>query len=203
MPLLRFVTRDYLGWVLPIETLVDDGERIVVWQPAGSTVMHPTGKRGGPRGRNMMAPDGKHEAALWEGTGVIRAHSVGQSWSVWRWEDGDAWRPGFYINLEAPWLRTPLGFDTGDWILDLEVDGAGVITRKDSDELEWSLDVGRLTPREVDVIESAARSAAAALAAGAWPFSADWNAWLPGRTSEPLEIPAGWDAAFQPGSRLE
>lgn len=199
MPLLRFVTRDRLSWVMPVEVLVDEPDRIVVWQPEGSTIMRHTGEMGGPRGRNMVAWDGGHELATWQGTGVIRAHRVGEPWSVWRWEDGDAWHPGFYVNLEAPWTRTPLGFDSGDWILDLRIDGEGRVTRKDADELAWALETGRVTRAEADVIEAAAASAIAALEAGAWPFSADWDAWLPLRTAEPLGIPQDWNSGFVPG----
>lgn len=196
MPLLRFVTRDRLSWVMPVEVLVDEPEQVVLWQPAGTTIMTPTGELGGPRGRNMISWDGGHRPAVWQGTGVVRAHQVGRPWSVWRWEDGDRWRPGCYINLEFPWTRTSLGFNSGDWILDVVVDGEGAATLKDADELAWSVEVGRVGQAEADVIHSAATDAIAAMQAGEWPFSADWDAWLPMRTQQPLAPPEGWNAGF-------
>ena len=203
MPLLRFATRDHFSWVMPIVTLVDEGERIVTWQPGGSSMMRHTGEKGGPRGRNLVGWDGGHESAIWTGSGVIRAHRFGDPWSVWRWENGDAWHPGCYVNLEGPWRRTELGFDSGDWILDLVIDGEGAVTRKDEDELADALKRGGVTAEEVATIEAAADAATAAHAAGAWPFSADWDAWLPLRTTDPLTVPEGWDARFEAGPGRE
>jgi hypothetical protein len=158
-----------------------------------------TGQMGGPRGRNMVAWDGGYESVLWTGPGVLRAHRVGDPWSVWRWEDGDRWSPGFYVDLEQPWRRTEVGFDTGDWILDLVIDSAGLVTRKDEDELAASLERGGVTLDEVATTEAAAVAATEAASAGAWPFSGDWDAWLLLRTSDPLTVPPDWDAGFEPG----
>ena len=199
MPLLRFVSSDHFTRVVPVVTLVDDDERIVTWQPAGSTMMNHTGQMGGPRRRNMVAWDGGYEAVIWTGPGLLRAHRVGDPWSVWRWESDADWSPGYYVNLEAPWRRSEVGFDTGDWILDLVVGPDGSVHRKDDDEFAASLDRGGLTQEEAAIVEAAAAAATEAVASGAWPFSADWGAWFSIRTAEPLSIPANWDAGFEPG----
>jgi hypothetical protein len=77
------------------------------------------------------------------------------------------------------------------------------VTRKDEDELADALQRGAVTRDEVTRIEAAADAATAAHAAGEWPFSADWDAWLPLRTTEPLAVPPGWDAGFEPGQGRE
>lgn len=199
MPLLRFVSRDHFTRVIPIVTLVDDGERVVTWQPPGSTMMNHTGQMGGPRRRNMVAWDGGYEAVIWTGPGLLRAHRVGDPWSVWRWESDTDWSPGFYVNLEAPWRRSEVGFDTGDWILDLVVEPDGSVTRKDEDELAASLERGGMTQDEVDTAEAAAAAATEAVSAGSWPFAGDWDTWFTLRTTEPLTLPTNWDAGFEPG----
>ena len=63
----------------------------------------------------MKSNDGRE--GLW-----LRAHPAGEPWSEWRWLEADgSWSSTFYINLEQPWIRTPIGYDSHDWILDIVV----------------------------------------------------------------------------------
>jgi hypothetical protein len=55
------------------------------------------------------------------------------------------WSDYFYLNLEDPWRRSDLGFDSGDWELDI-VGTPTAWQQKDEDELEWSEQIGLVIP---------------------------------------------------------
>ena len=117
---LRSVFEDHVGAVIPSVVVTDDVDHVALYQPAGTTLVTRTGRRGGPHGRNMYPGgwDGGHEEAPWRGAGVLRVHRWGQPWSVWRWRDPAGWRPGCYVNLDnrgsAPETGSTPG--TGSWI---------------------------------------------------------------------------------------
>lgn len=53
------------------------------------------------------------------------------------------------VNLEQPWARTTVGFDSRDDVLDVSVSAnLGEWQLKDADELEFAVDVGLFTPTE-------------------------------------------------------
>jgi predicted RNA-binding protein associated with RNAse of E/G family len=145
--------------------------------------------------------DGTHELVEWLGLGVLRVHRFGQPWSVWRWLDADrTWSEDFYVNLEDPWRRTPIGFDSGDWILDIVARDDSSWRYKDEDELAWVESTGAVSAEWAERARAAATAAIADIDARAWPFSADWDEWLPPSGAELPTLPGEWARVDQPGS---
>ncbi len=186
----------------PTWVIADDGETVALWEPAGSVAMRAVAERGGPRERNVLVGGftGDHVEFPWTGQGVVRVHRRGEPWSTWRWWDAaDGWSPQRYVNLEEPWAATDIGFDTGDWILDLVVDGEGEVRFKDEDELAWAERTGTFPVELASRVRSAAASALAAIGSGEGAFAADWSAWRP---PDGMPLPAlhpGWRR--RPGGR--
>jgi predicted RNA-binding protein associated with RNAse of E/G family len=71
------------------------------------------------------------------------AHAVGHSWNDARDEFA-----GYYINLQAPLRRTPIGYDSFDHVLDIVVAPDGSWRWKDEDEFEEAIQLRLFTPNE-------------------------------------------------------
>jgi hypothetical protein len=178
-------------------------DSVALFQPAGSIWRRASGVRVGPRGRNMVASgwDGGHDLVEWLGLGVLRVHRFGQPWSVWRWLDSDGrWSDDFYVNLEDAWRRTAIGFDSGDWILDVVARADGSWHYKDEDELEWAEVTNEVTAQWVARVRAAGVAAIAHIEANAWPFDADWDRWLPPEGADLPVLPGEWDTVDEPGT---
>src|SRR3954463_2367103 len=124
--------------VWPWTVVRDDGDGIVLYMPAGTVGKQRTGERGGPRDRMLLRWDGGHRDVTWKSTSVVRLYREGDDYSIWIARDATSgevvWR---YINLEDPWRRTAIGFDSKDRWLDLAADPGGEWRWKDEDEMEW------------------------------------------------------------------
>ncbi len=145
--------------------------------------------------------DGGHDDVVWLGLGVLRLHRFGEPWSVWRWLDNDRhWSDDFYVNLEDPWRRTSIGFDSGDWVLDVVARGDGSWRYKDDDELEWARVTGEAGADWVERVRGAAALAVERIEGRAWPFSADWDRWLPPERPTLPRLPDEWSRIDAPGS---
>jgi len=179
--------------------LVDDAELAVVASPLGSAVRRRAGVGSGPNGRLVLPEDwdGTYVEDRWSGAPVVRVHEKGTRWSVWRWHDGSDWLPDWYVNLELPWTRSPVGFDSQDWTLDVvattDPDGRWSVRYKDEDELAFYATTGHWSEEMRAVIEQAGRDATAAATARSFPFDADWSAWVPDPTWPAPDMPSGWD----------
>ncbi|WP_159572384.1 DUF402 domain-containing protein [Curtobacterium sp. 18060] len=180
--------------------LVDDDDVAVVASPLGSAVRRRAGTGSGPNARLVLPSDwdGSYVEDSWFGATVVRVHPKGAAWSVWRWHDGTQWLPDWYVNLELPWVRTSVGFDSQDWTLDVIAtrDDAGrwSIRYKDEDELAFYRDEGLVTEADRAMIERIGEDAAAAVHAGSFPFETDWSRWVPDPNWSAPQVPAGWDA---------
>lgn len=186
-----------MGFVLAGRVLVDDADAIAIEQPVGAPVFRRAGRRGGPRGRMLLpgAWEGSHEEATWSGPHMVRLHPVGRSYSVIRaWVATEDRFDGWYVNLEQPWRRTAIGFDSRDDILDVTVsDDLSRCGLKDDDELDYAVEVGLRTAADAETARATAELVMDAIAARRWPF--DEAAWRQlGRlvTTEPVSVPAGW-----------
>lgn len=181
----------------------DDPDAVVLFQPAGAPRKHRTGRRGGPGGRNMLPGgwDGGYRDSAFPGPSSVRLHPVGARYSVIRtWDDAAQEFRGWYVNLEQPWVRTPIGFDGRDDILDIRVaDDLSGWEWKDADELDWSVDVGKVTPEYAKAVRQAGEDAAAQVAAGVWPFvGSAWDRYRPPSGWPLPTIPEGWTTTSWP-----
>lgn len=189
-----------VGFAVTGTVVLDTDDLVVVSTPPGAEVRLRAGQGAGPHGRIVLpsAWDGTYAERAWTGDTVVRVHRRGDRWSVWRWHDGRRWTDVWYGNLEAPWRRSPFGFDSQDWALDVvgtghPVDGPWRVRFKDEDELAWMVDEGHVSPTHADhVREVGARLLRHAQDAG-WPFDADWDAWLPDPRWAAVPLPEGWE----------
>ena len=86
---------------------------------------------------------------------------------------------GWYVNLQEPIRRTPIGFDVRDLDLDILVDPERRWRWKDEDELEGSVEAGVISAAVADRTRAEGLAAVADIEAGAWPFTEEMSAWRP------------------------
>jgi hypothetical protein len=190
--------RDGIGFVFACRVLADDNEVVAVVQPTGAAISRRVGRRGGPRGRSMLPDgwDGSRTISVWEQAPAVRLHPLGRSYSVIRtWLEAERRFHGWYVNLEQPWVRAAVGFDSRDNVLDVTVaDDLSRCVLKDEDELDFAVEVGKLTATEARSIRSTAESAIDDVTRRNWPFDdVAWHAFQPLPDDQPPDLPAGWD----------
>jgi hypothetical protein len=190
-----------VGFMYAANVVADTADFVALYQAPGSPGKRRTGRRDGPRGRNMGRGgwDGSHADFTWPGPGMLRLHPAGGHYSVLRRFDPDGGRyRGWYVNLERSWRRTPVGFDSRDDVLDVVVsDDLSTWAPKDEDELEWSVEAGTLTTDEADEIRCVAKAAAAAIEARSFPFVDELYERLAPLAEWPLpRLPVTWAEPF-------
>jgi len=145
--------------------------------------------------------DGHHDDFAWRGPGMIRLHPIGCAYSVLRrWNPDTGRYQGWYVNLEQPWRRTPIGFDTRDDVLDVTVDDDLTAWQlKDDDELAWSVQAGQFSATEAARIHQTAETAISRIEARVWPFEDNaWSAFAPDPRWPAPHLPEHWDDIFGP-----
>lgn len=178
--------------------LLDDDEVAAVVQPTGSTITRRVGERGGPQGRSLLPGtwDGSREESTWDRPPSVRLHPVDRSYSVIRsWVSEEERFTGWYVNLEQPWSRTLVGFDSRDDVLDITASSdLSEWQLKDVDELEFAVEVGLVTRADARAVRSAADSAVDDLVHRRWPFDeATWERLWPQEPLQPVGLVDGWD----------
>lgn len=137
----RSIHDGYVGCTIPAVVVCDDEDAIALYQPPGVTCKVRTGRRGGPTGRLMLPDgwDGGYRDRHWIGSSV-RVHFLKPGYSIVRgWDAERAQFSGWYVNLELPWRRSRIGYDTRDLILDVTIaEDRSSWSWKDEDELAWS-----------------------------------------------------------------
>jgi predicted RNA-binding protein associated with RNAse of E/G family len=125
----------------------------------------------------------------WSGHGVLIQHRPGKAHSIWHFWEGDERRfAGWYVNMQAPYVRYGRTFRSQDHELDIWVRADGSWEWKDEDELEDWVRRGRFTRAEVREIRAEGERVLAA-----WPFPTGWEGWTPDPSwAVPDELPADW-----------
>lgn len=179
--------------VTPV-TVVEDSESLVaLYLAPGAICKRRAGRRGGPRGRQLLEDRGLHEDWVWRENRRLmlwhphRAHAVSLFW-----RDTDDTFLCWYVDILLPFRRTPLGFDTRDLTLDVVVNPDRSWRLKDEDELEWTVEQGRLDPGQEERIREEADRAISLLRAGDATFSEEWISWRPDVSWTVPRVPPGW-----------
>jgi hypothetical protein len=118
------------------------------------------------------------------------AHSVSLSWEV---EDGTRRLLKYFVNLEEPFRRTAIGFDTQDHTLDVEISPALAWRWRDEDELANHVAEGFYTPELAAAARAEGRRVIEAVLSGAHECVRGWPRWAPPRAWQVPTFPDGWD----------
>ncbi|TMB68286.1 MAG: DUF402 domain-containing protein [Chloroflexi bacterium] len=183
-------------WTVRALTIVrDEPDLLVLYQPAGAPWKRPHSLNGRP----IRLPDQPwqlHDDAMPED--ALRLILPGQAHSVlliWRkqWE-----LLCWYINLEEPFRRTPLGFDYMDQTLDIVVEPDMSSWRwKDEDEFEEAQAKGIYSRKQALEIRIEGERALERLLFRKPPFDERWEDWRPDPAWAKSAIGGGWHLAGQ------
>ncbi len=156
----------------------DRGDVLAVCTPPGAVWKRPTDLDGNdirlPHGEWRLRDD------VWFGRGIVRVFMEGAGHSVLVFlADGDVRQ--WYVNLETPIQRTPIGVDTSDQHLDIVLPPDLSEARwKDEDELEEAVAYGSMSAAEADAVRAEAERAIAWVRRGDHPAIEDrWRTWRP------------------------
>ncbi len=173
-----------------VHVIEDTPERLVSYIPEGS----PFGFAQG----NWPTPDGKHpwsNRSRWTGHGCLMIQRPGDPYAIWHFWVGDkrefyCW----YINLQEPFRRTAIGYDTQDLELDFIVYPNDEWVIKDAELLDERVEEGRWTSAKVAEIRAEGEKISTALGKGDrwWPL--EYQYWSPEPAlSVPDSLPDGWE----------
>jgi Protein of unknown function (DUF402) len=178
-----------VGWGATV--VQDTPDLLALYMPEGSPLRFATDFFGAPHPWS-----GKDR---WHGHGVLQLQRPGDMHAVWVFWDGEGRELGsWYLNLQEPFRRTELGFDTQDLELDIVVSPDGSWRVKDDDKLEGWIERGRWTQDEVEAIRAEGRRLGRELDRGRRWWSDDWATWLPDPKWPQPAIPEGWADRARP-----
>lgn len=186
---LRYFKRDRPVGALPTRAVATSGDP-ALWLAPGTSVMWPAIRGNPAREVPLEQRYGVPWASIgkpWVGDGVLilgrpqRAHSIWLFWNNWRFT-------GWYVNLEAAWRPSRLGFDTEDHELDLWIEGSGSWRWKDEHDLDVAVQSGLFTAGE-----AAAFRAEGERVVAEWPFPTGWEDWRPDPAWSVPTVPEDWD----------
>jgi uncharacterized protein len=108
----------------------------------------------------------------------------------------------WYGNLEAPFVRTPIGIDTRDFALDVIAFPDGTWRWKDEAEFARRLEVGLNSRAHQARVRAAGEEFVRRFAGRSWPFDAGWERWRPPAGWVSRALPPGWAADHGSDRRL-
>lgn len=192
---LREIWRGRVFEARPTIVVEDEVDRTTLLLPAYARCGVPVDDQG----RELRIPDRDwHLEVRPRGPQPILSFAwPGIPYAVLLWTAGE--RRVWYVNLQEPLTRTPLGFDTTDHALDVlvELDGSGW-SWKDEDELRLAVAQGLFSEDDATDFRRWGERAAARVLAGMPPFDRDWRAWEPDPSWPSPGLRDGWDES--PGS---
>jgi hypothetical protein len=104
------------------------------------------------------------------------------------------WSPAhWYVNLEDPLRRSPVGFDTLDHKLDVIVELDGTWAWKDEDQFDEIAERGLLPPEDAPGLREEAEGSVRRILERRPPFDRDWFGWRPDPSWPEPTLPEGWN----------
>ena len=201
---LQEVWRDRVWAARPMRVARDDGDFVVLWIPRGTRwrapIDVPGGEWNGDRGPRLAecAASGRwhHRELVWE-VDTLQLLRTGDWHAVWV-----SWRPGFepwgwYVNLQQPFRRSGLGFETMDLALDVIVEADRSWRWKDEEELALFVARGAFDAELPERVREEGLRVARKAERDEPPFSERWHEWRPDPGWEIPELPSGWDRLWR------
>src|SRR3954467_12636421 len=177
----REVRNDGWAWCqIPVVVVCDEPDLLATYIPTGAPFTFPPGPEAHPWG----------DRDRWQGHGVLMLQRPGDSYAVWVfWHGEEREFRSWYLNLQEPFRRTRLGYDTQDLELDLILHPGGRIEWKDDELLDQRVEEGRFTQDQARDIRAEGRRLEAELGTRGRGWDAGWALFEPapaGDTAPPV-----------------
>jgi hypothetical protein len=135
-----------------------------------------------------------HGKRRWKGHGALMLQRPRDAYAVWVFWHGPAREfRGWYVNLQAPFRRTPIGYDTQDFELDILVPLDDKWSLKDAELLDHRVREGRFTAEQARAIRSEGDRIGRDLDARRYWWSDEWASWQQDPSWQPAALPDGWN----------
>ena len=190
---LRYITRDNLpGMAWPATVVRDTDEMTAIFIPAGATYKK---WRIPPAAATPGGPARQLEDALWRRDTLRLMYPGAQHsiWLSWTGEGDERAFHSFYINMEEPFRRSPVGLDTNDHTLDVVVHPDLTWEWKDAEEFATRTERGEFGEEFARSVRAEGEAVIARLEARLSPFNDRWEIWAPDPSWAIPELPGGWD----------
>jgi hypothetical protein len=174
--LRREVVNDGRAWLeFPVIVVLDHDELLASYVAGGTPLRYPPGPWPTADGLHPWQPKER-----WFGHGVLMLQRPGEAHAIWVFWDGPEREfHGWYVNIQEPFRRTALGYDTQDLELDIWVPRDGPWQWKDAEVLEQRVREGRYTAEQLVEIRAEGARVAAELDAGRQWWDESWSSWAP------------------------
>jgi hypothetical protein len=172
---------------LPVVVVRDEPELLAVYLPEGAPFAFNDGKW-------PYAPHPWRHYGAWQGHGVLMLQRPADAFAIWVFWAGESRRfARWYVNLQAPFRRTKIGFDSLDHTLDLWSTDARTWHVKDEEAFEQRVADGYFTAAQGAAIRVAAeRFLLDVRTNGPW-WDEAWADWRPDPLWPVPVVPPGWE----------
>ena len=177
--------------VRPAIVVRDEPDLVALYRPLGTQGMSPVDADGRAW---RVVHDWWHAPVTWTDRHQLMLAEPGRPWSIWlMWDEAWTFR-NWYVNIELPWRRTAIGFDTMDHELDIVVQPNRSWQWKDEDVLQEWVQGGAHTPEEAATFrEHELQVIRERIEPWAAPFGDEWPQWRPDPTWTLPELSPGWE----------
>lgn len=167
----------------------DRTDRLIAYFPAGTQYHRAKQLYESPELKGLPLSD-EFEDGVWERNDVLRIMYPGVPYSIWpMWPTGTDMLLGWYVNIEMPFERTEIGFDTMDHELDIVIAPDLSWRWKDEDKLAELVAGGVYTEPQAAEFREAGLDAVRRMELNAAPFNEPWPDWRPDPSWGPLDMP--------------
>ncbi|MFN0095079.1 MAG: DUF402 domain-containing protein [Dehalococcoidia bacterium] len=193
-------------WAAALRVIHDRPDELALWLCEG-TPFWSMADAGGQPTRDFRAAHHLVERrwGMFEFVWLVRPGEAHAAWCAFQLPHRT--HAGWYINLQRPFERTSIGFDSLDHTLDLQVAPNLTDWRwKDEDELADGVGLGIYTQAEAEAFRAEGERVLARIRAREAPFGDGWDQRRLPSSWGPAAMPAGWEVAggtrlFRPGDR--
>jgi hypothetical protein len=182
----REVWRGRPWMVSPVVVVADTEDLLVTYMPEEMPFAFPPSADGRPH------PWEGRQA--WAGNGVLVLRRPGEAYSVWHfWNGAERRFSGWYLNLEEPFRRTAIGYDTQDLELDVWIPADGPWQFKDEEQLAERVGDGRYTEAQAAATRALGAELGAMLDRGERWWADGWASFEPDPSWRAPAFPPGWE----------
>lgn len=136
-------------------------------------------------------PTGRHPwwpRPRWVGHGMLMLQRPGDAYAVWHfWSGPDRAFHCWYLNVQEPFRRTTIGYDTQDLELDVVMLGDLTWSLKDEEQLDEHVRTGRHSAATVERVRELGKEITAMLDARDFWWDLDLRHWRPPPSWAPPE----------------